>query len=402
MKKVMRNKSRLIIAIVVTGLLVGAGFWFVFQPSRGNQDRVYVESVAALMGYNQSASQRYMGKVEATQIQNVMKTGGVIEEIYVSEGDRVAVGDALFSYDTTEAKTQISKLTLDIEGYDHQVSTLKEQISALEQEKEQAPNTDQYQYTMDIQAKELEIKQLEASKSGAYQSIETYQKQIQDATVKAKIDGVVKAINEADNSSAFISITATGAYKVKGEVSEQNAFMLEAGAPVICRSRIHSDQTWKGKIELVDVDNTVNQSSPSDGPNQPEASSRYPFYVTLDKADGLLLGQHVYIEMDVGQGEAPKGVWLDPSYVVTSEDDQHYVWVANAKHKLEKRMVSLGTLDEERMVVEITEGLGMEDLLTWPMEGLYEGVSCVTNADEVDFNSPLYSKEAGDADVAED
>ncbi len=33
------------------------------------------------------------------------------------------------------------------------------------------------------------------------------------------------------------------------------------------------------------------------------SSSTYPFYVTLDSSDGLMLGQHVYIEMDEGQEE---------------------------------------------------------------------------------------------------
>ena len=46
------------------------------------------------------------------------------------------------------------------------------------------------------------------------------------------------------------------------------------------------------------------------------ASSSYPFYVEMDSSEGLMLGQHVYIEMDYGQTDARDGLWLDEYYIV--------------------------------------------------------------------------------------
>ena len=37
------------------------------------------------------------------------------------------------------------------------------------------------------------------------------------------------------------------------------------------------------------------------------SSSSYPFYVTLDSSDGLMLGQHVYIEIDTRHADTKTG-----------------------------------------------------------------------------------------------
>ena len=38
---------------------------------------------------------------------------------------------------------------------------------------------------------------------------------------------------------------------------------------------------------------------------------------------------------------------------------------------------------------EILSGLSLDVYITWPMEGLYEGVTTVTDVSEVDYSSPL-------------
>ena len=72
-----------------------------------------------------------------------------------------------------------------------------------------------------------------------------------------------------------------------------------------------------------------------------QQSSSYPFYVTLDSADGLMLGQHVYIEPDFGQQEVKEGIWLYGSYLVF-EEETPYVWAADADGRLKKCQVETG------------------------------------------------------------
>ena len=69
-----------------------------------------------------------------------------------------------------------------------------------------------------------------------------------------------------------------------------------------------------------------------------------------------------------------------------------YVWADDGNGRLEKRTVELGEYDAALDEYEILSGLSEDDLIAWPMEGLYEGVRTVTDMDEVDYNSGLYNQ----------
>ena len=72
------------------------------------------------------------------------------------------------------------------------------------------------------------------------------------------------------------------------------------------------DSSWTGKITLVDYENP-SQGSDTDrymGTSSDEmtSASKYPFYVSLDSTDGLLLGQHLYIERNTDDDTPGVGV----------------------------------------------------------------------------------------------
>ena len=96
-------------------------------------------------------------------------------------------------------------------------------------------------------------------------------------------------------------------------------------------------------------------------------STSYPFYVELDSSDGLLLGQHVYIEQDSGMEEREKGIWLDEAFIADM-DKKPYIWTETEKGTLEKRTVVLGTYDENMMQYKIEEGLEKSDYVAYPQE----------------------------------
>ena len=133
---------------------------------------------------------------------------------------------------------------------------------------------------------------------------------IAKSTVTCTTNGVVKKINNAssdsyDESQAFITIVSDESYRIKGPVNEQNVADLGEGQTVIIRSRV-DDTTWTGTITKVDTDNPVqsnqNDSYDDSSSDSDTTSSKYNFYVSVDEAKGLMLGQHVYIEPD---GDAP-------------------------------------------------------------------------------------------------
>ena len=95
--------------------------------------------------------------------------------------------------------------------------------------------------------------------------------------------------------------------------------MLSEGQTVTIHSRV-DDQVWTGTISKIDTENKAQENNANsyyygDMGSGSEQTTKYYFYVALDDATGLLLGQHVYLEPDV-----------DASMYMTEEDiDGDYV-----------------------------------------------------------------------------
>ena len=136
------------------------------------------------------------------------------------------------------------------------------------------------------------------------------QKKIDNSQVTSTASGVIKTINDGkapdQEASAFMTILSAGEYRIQGMANEQNVSMIASGVDVIIRSRVDEELTWTGTVDSLDTGEP--SSSDDDNMSMGESdsatsSSKYPFYVVMDDADGLMLGQHVLIELDGGQME---------------------------------------------------------------------------------------------------
>ena len=86
-----------------------------------------------------------------------------------------------------------------------------------------------------------------------------------------------------------------------------------------------------------------------------------------------MLGQHVYIERDIGQDEKKDGLWLSDYYILDTDTNEPYVWAASDKNRLEKRYVTLGEHDDDLGEYEIVDGLTKKDAIAFPTAALEEG-----------------------------
>jgi len=109
-------------------------------------------------------------------------------------------------------------------------------------------------------------------------------------------------------------------------------------------------------------------------------SSKYPFYVTLEGGgEGLLMGQHVYIEPDYGQEDTQAENQINlPSYFLNDPDGSPWVWAQSKSGKLEKRTVKLGDYNAEADTYPVLSGLTAEDYIAFPDDTLQAGMKCVT------------------------
>ena len=392
-----KKKVAIIIAAVVAATTTLGGC-----TGESSADKVYVESVASLVSANSGVQNRYSGVVEPQEVWEVNRNPEkTVKEVFVAEGDEVEEGTPLFEYDTDALKAELAQAQLELEGMRNEIANYQDQIRQLNEEKNAAPEEEKFNYTVQIQSIQNNIKQTEYNIESRKIEMNKKQESIDNSTVTSEMAGVVKSINESGmddmgNSAAYITILATGDYRVKGLVSEQSVWSITEGQPVIIRSRIDENQTWSGTISRVDTENqeTNNNNYGYVSSSSGQTASKYPFYIDLDSTNGLILGQHVYIEMNEGQMTEKEGIWLFEGYIGMDEAEP-YVWVADKRDRLEKRKVELGEYDENLGEYEIKSGLSEEDYIAYPMPGLYEGVSTVTDIEEVDYSSPLYNQEGG-------
>ncbi len=400
-----KKKVGIIIGVVVLAAAATVGGLYfsgkIGHKAGGSEDKVFVQTVSTVMSQYGGDNNRYSGVVEPQGSWDVNKDGDrTVKEVFVKAGDEVKEGDQLFTYDTEDLALQLEQQKLELENIANEIAGYNTQIAELQTEKAAAPADQQFEYTTQIQTAQASIKQSEYNRKSKQAEIDKTQKSIDNSVVTSKIAGVVKSINESGtdengNSAAYMTILATGEYQVKGIVNETNMSTINAGQPVIIRSRVDETLTWKGTISKIDTENTVtsNSDSYSDSSNDDTTTTtKYPFYVALDSMDGLILGQHVYIELDMGQGEKKDGIWLTSSYIIQKDGDP-YVWVANDREKLEKRTIELGEYDENLDEYEIKSGLTEADYIAWPIDGMEEGMKTVTNAEDVDYSSPLYNQD---------
>ena len=335
-----------------------------------------------------------------------IESGRKVKEVQVKTGEEVKKGQLLFEYDLSSIEDDLKQAQLDLDRLKNEQISLTEQISTLEAEKKKAKAEDQLSYTIDIETYKMYHKKNEYSQKSKQSEIDKLQSATQNTEVRSEIDGVIQKIDtskmtsddgdsvddssamdstsssdSSSDSSAFITILSTGAYRVKGKVNEQNRDSIVPGEAVIIRSRVDSSKTWKGTMGSIDVNNGTSDDSSNDmyfgmsstSSDDQTTSTSYPFYVELDSSENLMLGQHVYIERDIGQDDQKDGLWLSDYYILDTDTNEPYVWAANDKDRLEKRYVTLGKHDDDLGEYEIVDGLTKKDAIAFPTEALEEG-----------------------------
>ena len=364
----MKGKKYLaaVLAIVMLLSLVGCG---------SKEGAVYVQSVAELANLGGIApGDRFAGIVVSENVAQVQKDGEkTIAELLVKEGDDVKEGDPLFSYDTEELELALAKQELELEQLKASIENYKEQIAELEKQSQWVGGTDKLQFTIQIQSTQVDLKEAELNLKTKEVEVTRSKDILENATVVSPVTGRIQSINENGmdnygNPLAYISIQQAGAYRVKGTLGELQRGGIMEGSRIKITSRTDESLSWSGTVTLVDYEN------PTQGSNnnmyygvmsdEMTSSSKYPFYVELDGSEGLILGQHVYLELEVEEAET-SGPSISMSFIAYEEDGSTYVWAEN-RGKLEKRPVTVGEMNYMTGAVEILAGLTEEDYIAFP------------------------------------
>ena len=349
---------------------------------------VTVQNVGQITGMGSvGIVDRFAGVVVSESETKIEKSDTAeIKEILVEAGDTVRAGQTLFTYDSTMMEFTLEQAKLDLE---RKKLTLESQIQdkeKLEAEKEKAKEDQQLAYLLEIREMEANIQESEYNIKLKEQEIEKQEAALSETSVESPVTGRVQAINrnggydDYGRPLPFMTIVEDGSYRVQGYINEANTQSLPEGTQVLLRSRV-TDETWSGIVSKIDWENAQSGQSGmyyyEDSGASTGSSSKYPFYVELFDSEGLMLGQHVYIEPDYGQDvidEANR--MMLPMYYIVDADTDPYVWAMNGNEKLEKRKITLGTMDEMMGTYEVVSGLTADDYIAFPDETLTEGMKC--------------------------
>ena len=371
----LRKSVSILLAAIMLLALTGCG---------STEGAVYVQSVADLMDLGGIApGDRFPGLVVSENVAEIQKDGDkAIAQLLVREGDDVQEGQELFSYDTEELQLTLDKQRLELEQLKASIENYKEQIADLEADSKRVGAADKLQYTIQIQSTQVDLKEAELNLKSKEAEVAKSEAILENATVVSPVTGRVQAINENGmdnygNPLAYITIQQAGSYRIKGTLGELQRGGIMEGSRIKVVSRTDENVSWSGTVSLVDYENPV-QGNQNDyfymgGTDEMTTSSKYPFYVELDSTEGLILGQHVYLELEVEESQT-SGISISMAFLCYDEDGSPYVWAEN-RNKLEKRTVTLGQFNDMMGTVEILEGLTEEDYIAFP-----DGELCAVGA----------------------
>ena len=357
----------------------------------GGQTQVNVEQ-AGMLATAAASSDKFAGVVVSENAVEITRdTEKQIDELYVAVGDTVRINEKLFEYDTDTLSLTIDKQELEMDKLEQQIKDLNTQVKNLEtqikKEKDKSVKA-----TLELQLRSVKVDLTTATyDKQSLQAEITYNKNmLKNAVVRSPIKGTIRSIDE--NGTPYITIQQAGAFQVKGMLNELslNAGIME-GTSVTILSRVDPTQFWTGVVTLVDYNaggsNEQDNMFGNMGDGMSTATS-YPFYITLDDTDDLLLGQHVYIQISAAAiGDEllriPEGYVMDlvmdeETWVTTGT-----VWSVNMDTlTLMKTPVTIGEYDPTYGTYVILEGITAEDYLADPAEaGVKEGAAVYLRSD---------------------
>ena len=367
----MKTFLKIVLTLAILGALGYGGWWaynryFAEAPKEGT---VYVQSVSAITGVGPAGrGSRYSGVVEAKNVIEIDPDKDLtVKECFVSAGDKVTEGAPLFSYDVASMEITHQQLILDIQGLENDIRTGNEKLEKLKNKLARARENQKLDLQTDVNAQELELRKKAYELANKQKDFETIERFLENTVVCSPVTGKVRSVKSPEGSG-----TQEMGY---GDGSQS----LQEGMAVRITSRV-DDGVWQGRIYKINTEEAKQSAGRYyyyDGGG--EQASKYEFFVELDSSEGLLMGQHVYIEPGAADEPAGEGLLL-PFYYVVDTDGAPFVYAADSENRIEKRPVTLGERDEERGTVTILEGLSFLDRIAFPDETVQVGMAASETA----------------------
>lgn len=288
------------------------------------------------------------------------KLSAEVRRVAVREGERVAAGQVLAEFDTTQLRAQLA-----------------ERQASWEAAKALLANSQRAKVANAALVKQNFISQNAADNAdSAYQSqlaavaaaraaLEQTQIQMNDAQVRAPIAGVVakrhvQSGEKVSFDSPLIGIVDLSALEVQAQAPVSDVPLLAPGMPVEVAIEGLADKRFAARIERIN-------------PATEPGTRMLNVYLSLPNPDGVLrAGMFARVKVALAS-ETPRPSL--PLSALRGDATQSYVWVI-ADGKLARRNVEVGRRDERAQRVEVRTALAAaEPILAGKFDNLREGLA---------------------------
>lgn len=388
------KKKYITIAIIATAIIGSTiGFYFLkksIDTTTMNKPEYYkVDSVEKVF---------INGVLSPKESENIYidATKGEVQEVHISDGQVVNVGDSLFTYNSTTIEAQIEQLDTQISTSEAQKQSLNKKLNTasdnLYQKQNQLSNL-QSQVTQsrnqDVEEENSEnnmesdvndnlyttIQQVMAEVQAYKEQVSAYEEQIESMnitlnslydqknklteeknfTVTAPIAGKIVLSSDEKNYSLPYIIIESEELIVKGTVSEKDYGKIKVDDEISV-SIMSGNEVIDGKIS--NINNRPVSSSELALMQNTQASSSVSYYdvtITLNSQENLVNGFHSQGKVTLGDDTIKI-----PKTAIITEDNKSYVFI-NSDGILNKVEVTLGAEEEEYIV--INSGVSSNDVV---------------------------------------
>lgn len=215
-----------------------------------------------------------------------------------------------------------------------------------------------------IKEKEDEIKDLKLDLREARISVKQAERKLNEATVTATINGVVKTVGDPEvgevDGEAFLTVTSSEGMYVRGTISELKLGEVQVGTTM---SGMSYESGMSFTAEITEISEYPDTSDNYWYSGEAKAS-KYPFMAYIEDSDGL--GNNEYVELTLDENSSPdsSAIYLPKAYI-RSENGQSYVYKADEDGRLAKQYIKTGATVCSTNV-EIKSGLGLDDRIAFP------------------------------------
>ena len=334
---------------------------------------------------------------------------GEVKEVFVKNGDTVTQGQPLFSYVTSQeltaqsaqydAQAKANSITaaqtsasIKWETYNRKLASLNALRNKYNSSKDESlldqiksAEDDLAQALSDAKTADNEVTNAQIEAEKAQVTAQTESDRMKYDTVTADTAGTITSMNEdlptqskaKKEEETFIEIMDKSKTLVKGTVSEFDREKLSVGQRVDIVDRKDPKKRWSGTVTQVGTLTTANAGNSNGGNKQQENPNqgKFPYTVELDQGGEMpLVGSHSYVNVVENAPEAGKVV-VNKAYTF-SKNGKTYVWKVEGK---KVKMKEVKTKKVSDRLVEITEGLTMQDTISTPREGMKDGMEVGQN-----------------------